>query len=131
MQRPLAERIPFVKIVVVLAVTMAIGIGLCGVGLAGSVQPRSHGHAQAIYGWMLVGGTVGFWGAVLLMPVVFVVWLIVKVASPAAPAQGMMAPPGTNYRNPGAPYGTPELPHRDPGHGDGETHKEDGPGGKP
>jgi hypothetical protein len=79
MNKPLVERIPFAKIAVILAVTAAVSVGLCGVGVAllqFSNRPGLEGKLSIL---SLAIGAIAFWLSVLGLVAVFAVWIILAI----------------------------------------------------
>lgn len=87
MTEPLVRRIPFVKIVIILAVTFGIGFGMCGLSVfvAGAMHnSRSSGNALAIL--MIVDAAVILLSAIGLV-VTILLWVILSLTSRASQNQ--------------------------------------------
>ena len=59
---------PLTKVFIIAAVGVALGLGLCGTGIAVQVKPFS--------GAFLIAGAFSFWGGALLL-IVAVVWAVI------------------------------------------------------
>ena len=79
MKKLLVDRIPFAKLLTVLAVTILVGLGLCGVGFAGESGSTGHSALQVAAGVALVIGAAGFWLSLLGIVVTFVVWIVAAI----------------------------------------------------
>jgi hypothetical protein len=82
MKTPLVDRIPFTKIVTVLAICAGGAVGLCGVGFAIGLGTKfsgtgSGGLAMELF---LIPGGVLFWGSLLGLVLVFVLWVVLAIA---------------------------------------------------
>ena len=100
MTEPLVRRIPFTKIVVILAVTFGIGFGMCGLSafVAGAMHSsRSAGNFLAIV--MIIDAGVIVLSAIGLVLTV-IVWVILSIIGRSSVNQS--APPTLN-----------DSPHRD------------------
>jgi hypothetical protein len=80
MSKPLADQIPFAKIVTVLAISFGVGLGLCGLDATLLARFRSH---YAEFGPNTIVGGIGAW-AILLSGVSLILtimmWIFVSVA---------------------------------------------------
>lgn len=82
MTTPLVDRIPFSKIVTVLATCAGVGVGLCGVGAAVGAATKFSGTGAGgfVMSLLLIPGTVLFWGSLLGLVLVCVLWAVLAIA---------------------------------------------------
>lgn len=87
MKKALVDRIPFTKIVVVLAICAGVAVGLCGVGFAIGLGTKfsgtgSGGLAMELF---LIPGGIVFWGSLLGLVLVCLLWVVLAIVKAAAP----------------------------------------------
>jgi hypothetical protein len=85
MKTPLVDRIPFTKIVVVLAICAGVAVGLCGVGFAIGLGTKFSGSGAgglAINLFLIPGGIL-FWGSLLGLVLVFLLWVVLAIVKAA------------------------------------------------
>lgn len=85
MKKALVDRIPFTKIVVVLAICAGVAVGLCGVGFAIGLGTKfsgtgSGGLAMELF---LIPGGIVFWGSLLGLVLVCLLWVVLAIVKAA------------------------------------------------
>jgi len=85
MKTALVDRIPFTKIVTVLAICAGVAVGLCGVGLAIGFGTKFSGSGTGGLAMNLFLIPVGvlFWGSLLGLVLVFFLWVVLAIVKAA------------------------------------------------
>ena len=78
MKKLLSDRIPFTKVVTLLTISLAISLGLCGVGIVASSSGNMTGLRGSILDWTFEAGVVAFWLSVLGLIVSLVLFLLLR-----------------------------------------------------
>ena len=80
MQRPLIDRIPFTRITTILAITIGVSVGLCGIGLDAARSRSDHSTLLGSVGrYAIPIGVTAFWACILCLILTFVVWLALTI----------------------------------------------------
>jgi len=79
MKKFLSDGIPFAKIMTFLAVSLAISLGLCGVGIAASGSANLSGLRGAIVNGTHLVGMVAFWLSALGLIVGLILFVILRL----------------------------------------------------
>lgn len=79
MSESINGRNSFAKVATILAVTLGIGFGLCGIGAAGASVNQGHGAISTIAIGVLIAGAAFFWLSVLGFVITFCVWVVVAI----------------------------------------------------
>jgi hypothetical protein len=75
-KKHLVDRIPFSKIATVLAVSLIISLGLCGVGLTADNQPSSARLLARILHLALSVGLIAFWVSLLGLTLLIILFIV-------------------------------------------------------
>lgn len=79
MKKSLIERLTFAKVTAVLAVSLGIGFGLCGLGMVVSNGGERSGFTGKLFTGIWLLGMAGFWTSGLGLIVTFLAWIIVSI----------------------------------------------------
>ena len=81
MKRALVDRIPFTKIVAVLAICAGVAVGLCGVGAAIGVGMGRLGSnpGNVVVSLFLIPGGILFWASLLGLLLLFLLWVVLAI----------------------------------------------------
>jgi len=80
MTKRLVDRIPFVKIATVLAVSVGISLGLCGIGLTADNQPSNSKLVAHTLHLALSVGFIAFWVSALGLVVTLLLFILLAIA---------------------------------------------------
>lgn len=85
MQKALVDRIPFTKIVTVLAICAGVAVGLCGAGFAIGLGTKFSGTGSGglAMNLFLIPGAVLFWGSLLGLILVCLWWVVLAMLKAA------------------------------------------------
>jgi len=90
MKRALVDRLPFKKIATVLAICIAVSMGLCGIGAAigGGMERFGSSASDFVFSLFLIPGGILFWTSLLGLILLFLLWVALSIAK-AVSARGM------------------------------------------
>ena len=85
MKKALVDRIPFTKIVVVLAICAGVAVGLCGVGFAIGLGTKFSGTGSGglAMNLFLIPGGIVFWGSLLGLVLICLLWVVLAIVKAA------------------------------------------------
>ena len=90
MKMALVDRIPFKKIVAVLAICVGVSFGLCSVGAAigGGMDRFGSSTGNVVVSLFVIPGGVLFWTSLLGLLLLFPLWLVLSIVKKISKRSG-------------------------------------------
>jgi hypothetical protein len=86
MSKPLVDRIPFAKIIAVLAIAFGVSLGLCGLNLILSINGGRSQQASALLGIASYAELAGILLSAFGLVITVIAWVVLSIASRFGPA---------------------------------------------